>query len=146
MAASALGVERTEITFVSSGTEAVNLALFGAAARLSTDGRILTWAAEHQSVLAAIRRLQASGRDVIVAQVDGEARVDLDAITTGVALVWDGLANNEGGTTQPSGEDAERAPDAGAPVHIDDCAGPRWLPGPDGAEPGSGRRHRWGGC
>src|SRR5256885_11269129 len=134
MAASALGVDRTEITFVSSGTEAVNLALFGAAARLSTDGRILTWAAEHQSVLAAIRRLQASGRDVIVAQVDGEARVDLDAITTGVALVSVGLANNEVGTTQPSVEVIERAHDAGALVHIDSCAGPRWIPIPDGAD------------
>jgi len=144
MAASALGVERTEITFVSSGTEAVNLALFGAAARLSTDGRILTWAAEHQSVLAAIRRLQASGRDVIVAQVDGEARVDLDAITTGVALVSVGLANNEVGTTQPSVEVIERAHDAGALVHIDACAGPRWIPIPDGADLVSISGHKLG--
>src|SRR5207248_2720608 len=49
-AAAALGAARSEITFVSSGTEAVNLALFGVA------GPLVTWAAEHQSALGAARR------------------------------------------------------------------------------------------
>ena len=42
VAAEAIGATRLEVTFVSSGTEAVNLALFG------TKGRLVTWAAEHQ--------------------------------------------------------------------------------------------------
>src|SRR5207248_9197113 len=63
-AAAALGAARTEITFVSSGTEAVNLALLGAAARLPRSAQIVSWAAEHQSVLASIRHLQEAGREV----------------------------------------------------------------------------------
>ncbi|HYM96143.1 MAG TPA: aminotransferase class V-fold PLP-dependent enzyme, partial [Candidatus Sulfotelmatobacter sp.] len=53
VAALALGASASEITFVASGTEAVNLALFGAASRAPERGEIVTWAAEHQSVLAA---------------------------------------------------------------------------------------------
>src|SRR3989475_5937150 len=93
-AAEAIGATRLEITFVSSGTEAVNLAILG------TRGRLVTWAAEHQSVLGAARRLQMSGRPVVIAGVDGSATVDLDAITPGTAFVSIGLANNEVGTLQ----------------------------------------------
>lgn len=135
-----LGAQRSEITFVSSGTEAVNLALFGA----TRAGRIVTWAAEHQSVLAAARRLQAIGREVLVAPVDAEARVDVDAIKPGTALVSVGLANNEVGTIQPVGDVLERAHDVGAFVHVDACAGPRWIPIPAGADLVSFSGHKLG--
>jgi cysteine desulfurase len=134
LAAQALGVDRTEITFVSSGTEAVNLAVLGAAARLPKGGPIVTWAAEHQAVLAAVRRLQALGRDVVIGPVDGQARVDPAAVKPGAALVSVGLANNEVGTIQPVSEVVERAHAAGALVHVDACAGPRWIPIPNGAD------------
>jgi cysteine desulfurase len=133
-AGAAMGAARTEITFVSSGTEAVNLALFGAAARLPSSGRIVTWAAEHQSVLAAVRRMQTLGHEVVIAAVDGMARVDPDAITPGTALVSVGLANNEVGTVQPVADVIQRAHDVGAVVHVDACAGPRWIPLPKGAD------------
>jgi cysteine desulfurase len=133
-AATAMTADRTEITFVSSGTEAVNLALFGAAARLPKSGRVLTWAAEHQSVLAAVRRLQVLGREVVIAPVDAVARVDPDAITPGTALVSVGLASNEVGTVQPVADVIERAHAVGALVHVDACAGPRWIPLPQGAD------------
>ncbi len=126
--AAVTGFQRTEITFVSGGTEAVNLALFG------IQGPLLTWAAEHQSVLGAARRLQAMGRHVTIADVDATARVDLDAIKPGTALVSVGLANNEVGTIQPVAEVIERAHEVGALVHVDACAGPRWLPIPLGAD------------
>ena len=112
---------RTEITFVSSGTEAVNLALFG------TGGRLVTWAAEHQSVLGAARRMQALGREVVIAPVDSAATVDADTIKPGTALVSVGLANNEVGTIQPVAEVIERAHEVGSLVHVDACAGPRWI-------------------
>ena len=133
LAAQALGAARTEITFTSSGTEAVNLALFGAARRLPKSGRILTWAAEHQSVLAALRRLQAEGRPVEIAPVDNAARADPDAIPPDTALVSIGLANNEVGTIQPVRDIIDRAHQHGALVHVDACAGPRWIPIPAGA-------------
>ena len=144
VAAEALGAGRTEVTFVSSGTEATNLALFGAAARLPKGARIVTWSAEHQSVLAAIRRLQALGRDVVVAGVDGAATVDVGAITPGTGLVSVGLANNEVGTIQPVAEVIARAHEVGALVHVDACAGQRWIAAPAGADLVSFSGHKLG--
>ena len=132
VAAAALGVRRTEVTFVASGTEAVNLALSGA--RLPKSGRMVTWTAEHQSALAAARRMQEMGREMVIAPVDAAATVDPDAIPAGTALVSVGLANNEVGTIQPVADVIARAHDVGALVHVDACAGPRWIPIPDGAD------------
>jgi cysteine desulfurase len=138
LAAAALGARRTEITFVSSGTEAVNLALFG------VGGPLVTWAAEHQSVLGAARRMQAKGRSVIIADVDANAAVDVTAITAGTALVSVGLANNEVGTLQPVADVISRAHEVGALVHVDACAGPRWIAIPDGADLVSISGHKLG--
>jgi cysteine desulfurase len=134
LTAEALSAGRTEITFTASGTEAVNLALFGVARRLPKSGKILTWAAEHQAVHGAVRRLQAEGYRVEIAPVDHAARADPDAIDTGTALVSIGLANNEVGTLQPVREVIDRAHERGALVHVDACAGPRWTPIPNGAD------------
>jgi cysteine desulfurase len=134
LAAQSLGADRTEISFTGSGTEAVNLALFGAARRLSRRGVIVAWAAEHQSVLGAVRRLQTEGHAVEVANVDGFGRADADAIQPGAGLVSIGLANNEVGTIQPVAEIIARAHEVGAVVHVDACAGPRWIDIPDGAD------------
>jgi cysteine desulfurase len=138
IAAGALGASRNEITFVSSGTEAVNLALFG------IGGRLVTWAAEHQAVLGAARRMQAQGRDVAIAPVDRAAGVDVAAIKPGDALVSVGLANNEVGTIQPVEAVIARAHDVGALVHLDACAGPRWIPIPRGADLVSFSGHKLG--
>ena len=127
-----------EVTFVSSGTEAVNLALFG------VGGRLVTWAAEHQAVLGAARRMQSKGREVVIAPVDRAARVDPDAITPGTGLVSVSLANNEVGSTQPVEEVIERAHDVGALVHVDACAGARWIPIPRGADLVSLSGHKLG--
>jgi cysteine desulfurase len=138
LAAEAIGARRTEVTFTASGTEAINLALFG------VDGPLVTWSAEHQSVLAAARNMQARGRDVAVAAVDAAAVVDLDAIKPGTALVSVGLANNEVGTIQPVAAVIERAHDVGALVHVDACAGPRWIAAPQGADLVSFSGHKLG--
>ena len=138
IAAAALGATRTEITFVSSGTEAVNLALFG------ITGPLVTWAAEHQSVIGAARRMQATGRSVTIAEVDARAVVDASAIKPETALVSVGLANNEVGTLQPVADVVARAHEVGALVHVDACAGPRWLPLPAGADLVSISGHKLG--
>jgi cysteine desulfurase len=145
--AEALNADRSEITFTSSGTEAVNLAVLGAGRRLPKHAAILTWAAEHQSVLGAVRRLQADGHRVTIAPVDRFARADPEAIAEGTALVSVGLANNEVGTIQPVAEIIRRAHDVGALVHVDACAGPRWIPVPYGADLVSFSGHKLGaGC
>jgi cysteine desulfurase len=144
LAAQALGAGRTEVAFTASGTESVNLALFGAARRLPKSGTILAWAAEHQAVLGAVRRLHAEGHRVEIAPVDQAARADTDAIVPGTALVCIGLANNEVGTLQPVREVIDRAHELGALVHLDACAGPRWMPVPKGADLVSFSGHKLG--
>ena len=144
LAAQALGADRTEISFTSSGTEAVNLALFGVARRLSKGGTIVTWASEHQSVLGAVRRLQSEGHRVEVAPVDGFGRADPGDIPSSAALVSIGLANNEVGTIQPVAAMIARAHEVGALVHVDACAGPRWIGIPGGADVVSLSGHKLG--
>ena len=145
--AAQLGADRTEITFTASGTEAVNLALFGAARRLGQNATIVTWAAEHQSVLAAARRLEADGHRVTVSPVDHDARADARAIAANTAIVSIGLANNEVGTIQPVADIIERAHAAGALVHVDAGAGPRWIALPPDADLVSFSGHKLGaGC
>jgi cysteine desulfurase len=143
-AALALGADRTEITFTSSGTEAVNLAIFGAARRLSKRGLIVTWAAEHQSVLGAVRRLESEGHAVAINDVDHSALAEVDSIPRGASLVSIGLANNEVGTIQPVAEIVARGHEMGALVHVDASAGPRWMSIPDGADLVSLSGHKLG--
>jgi cysteine desulfurase len=143
-AAAALEADRTEITFTSSGTESINLALFGVARRLPKSGIVVTWAAEHQAVLGAVRRLETEGHAVEIAGVDSSARADADSIPRGAALVSIGLANNEVGTIQPVSEVIAWAHELGALVHVDACAGPRWIPVPHGADLVSFSGHKLG--
>jgi cysteine desulfurase len=147
MVAEELRADRADVTFTSSGTEAVNLAILGVARRLPKTARIVTWAAEHQSALGAMRRLVADGHNVVVAAVDSNARPSLDAITDDTAFVSVGLANNEVGTLMPVADVIKRAHHAGALVHVDACSGPRWLAPPEGADLMSFSGHKLGaGC
>jgi cysteine desulfurase len=105
---------------------------------------MVTWSAEHQSVLGAARRMHVLGREVVIAAVDSSAATDLDAITAGTALVSIGLANNEVGTIQPVAEAIARAHAVGALIHVDACAGSRWIPIPPGADLISFSGHKLG--
>lgn len=113
-------MDPAELVFTSSGTEAVNLALLGTARRLPPDAPVVTWAAEHQAVLGAVRRLQLEGRRVEILAVDADGR-NSEADLPGAGLVSTSLANNEVGTVQPR----VHAPEA--LVHLDACQGPQWL-------------------
>jgi cysteine desulfurase len=120
-------VEAAGISFTSNGTEAVNLGLLGVGRRLPAGRRLVTWAAEHQAVLGAVRRLELEGVPVNVLPVDGTARAAAGDIPDDAGLVSIGFANNELGTLQPVAEVAARARSLGALVHLDACQGPRWL-------------------
>jgi len=126
-AAEALGASPGDLVWCSGGTEAVNLALLGAGRRLPAGRRVVTWEAEHQSVLGAVRELQAEGRAVAVLPVDGAARASAADIPEDAGLVSIGLANNEVGTLQPVAEVAAQARRLGALVHLDACQGPAWV-------------------
>jgi cysteine desulfurase len=95
-----------EIVFTSGGSEALNLALKGAAwAGKARGHRILTSSVEHHAVLHPLRYLEKFGFEVVELPVDRYGRVDPDhveaALTERTILVAIQHANNEVGTVQP---------------------------------------------
>lgn len=129
-AAAALGRPALDLVFCGSGTEAVNLALLGTGRRLPRDRSVVTWEAEHPSVLAAVRRLSLEGVRVHVLPVDAGCLPDAAAIPAGAGLISTSMANSEVGTLQPVPAIAARAREIGALLHVDCCQGARWLPPP----------------
>ncbi len=116
--AALLGAEPREILFTSGATESNALALLGAIAARGIL-RVLCSAVEHPSVLRTLEALRPRV-DLVVAPVDGEARVADDlAVPEGAGLVSLMLANNETGTIQPVAAVAARARERGAIVHCD---------------------------
>ena len=124
--AEALGARPGEIVFCGSGTEADNLAVFGAAA--ASGGTVVCTAVEHPAVLRPVEQL--GGR---VVGVDGHGALDLDALAAAlddsVRLVSVMLANNETGVVYPLDEVAEvlrrHAPQA--VLHTDAVQAFPWL-------------------
>ena len=104
----------------------MNLALLGAGRRLPPGRSVVTWEAEHQAVLGAVRQLQLEGTPVRILPVDGGGFAD-PAVPADAGLVSLGLANNEVGTLQPVADIAAQARAAGALLHLDCCQGPRWV-------------------
>ncbi len=124
--ADALHAKETEIFFTSGGTEANNLALFGAAYAKARDGkRILVSAVEHPSVMKAAEQLRNEGFDLQIIPVDRVGRVSLAALeellTPQTTLVSVMAVNNELGTIEPVGEIAAmlRRKKSKALFHID---------------------------
>ncbi len=101
----ALGASPREIVITSGGTEALNLALKGAAwAGKARGSRIITTAVEHHAVLHPLQQLEKFGFEIIELPVDRYGRLDPDtlgaALTDRTILVAVGHANNEVGTVQ----------------------------------------------
>ncbi|MDR0334856.1 MAG: cysteine desulfurase [Methanomassiliicoccaceae archaeon] len=120
--AAAAGCRPSEIIFTSGGTEADNLAIFGA---VMSSGRkkIITSAIEHSAVLEACGRMRETGYKVIVLPVDGEGFVNVrdvaKAVDDDTALVSVMAANNVIGTMEPIAEIAEIAHRHNALFHTD---------------------------
>lgn len=103
--AGALSALPEEITFTSGGTEANNLAIFGAAWARRQHRRIVTTAIEHPSVLACMAQLEKEGWQVVYLQPDSFGRISPqqveEAITPDTALVSMMAVNNEVGSILP---------------------------------------------
>jgi cysteine desulfurase len=113
-----------EIVFTSGGTEADNLALFGAARALRAKGaHVVTTAIEHPAVHEAARALESEGVSVTFVGVDAAGRVDPAeierALRPDTTLVSVMLVNNETGVIQPVAEIARRVRPRGVLVHTD---------------------------
>ena len=114
-----------EIYFTSGGTEADNLAIFGAAEVGAKQGKkhIITSAVEHHAVLDTCRELEQRGYALSVLPVDEYGMVQPEALAAALrdntALVSIMHANNEVGTVNPIPELAALAHQAGAVFHTD---------------------------
>ncbi|MFA6030598.1 MAG: aminotransferase class V-fold PLP-dependent enzyme [Elusimicrobiota bacterium] len=117
-----------ELVFTSGGSEALALAVLGAAegARLASGGakrRVVTTRVEHEAHRGLGALLEGRGFEVVAVEVDGEGRVEpaevLAALRPDTALVSVMLANNEVGTLQPVAELARLCRERGIPSHTD---------------------------
>ena len=122
--AASMGCQPREIVFVSGGTEADNLALFGVVRQAKGASRhVVTTAIEHPAVLNACAQLEREGVAVTYVPVGADGMVDPDhirrALRPDTVLVSVMHANNELGTVQPVAEIAAIARDAGAYMHSD---------------------------
>lgn len=101
-----LGVSADELYFTGGGTEANNLAVFGAArAKRRTGRKIVTTAIEHSSVFESCKELEAEGFEVVylVPDVNGyitEQQLS-ESIDSSTVLVSVMMVNNETGAVLP---------------------------------------------
>ena len=133
--ADALGAQPEEITFTSGGTESNNLVLFGAAqARRRLGNKIVTTAAEHDSVLNPCRALEQQGFQVVYLKPDSTGRLWEEALAQAIdektILVSVMLVNNETGAVFPveAAGKAIRRKKAPALLHTDAVQGFGKLP------------------
>ena len=144
------GARPREVIFTSGGTESINAAIFGAAARATGNVRssrtpvvrqecrfeedgpaavhIVASAVEHSAVLEAANRAGTA----TLAGVDRLGRYDPAGVLAGIrpetALVSVQLANHEVGTIQPAAEVVAGARERGVLTHVDACAAAGCIP------------------
>ena len=123
--ASLVHADPSEIVFTSSGTEADNFAIRGAADALEPTGRrhLIASAIEHEAVLNTLKALARRGWRTSLIPLDQSGVVSPDRlrelVTDDTALVSVMHANNEIGTIQPIAELAAIAHERGALMHTD---------------------------
>jgi cysteine desulfurase len=145
--AARIGARPDEVSFTSSGTQAVHLGVAGLArGRARTGSTVLASAVEHSAVLHAAR---AAG-ELVVAPVSSAGRLDVGAFTAavarpGVALAAVQSANHEVGTRQPVAEAAAAAGAHGVPLLVDAAQTVGHDDVPAGWDVLTASAHKWGG-
>jgi cysteine desulfurase len=109
-----------EIVFLSGGTEADNLAIFGL---VRSGDHVITSAIEHHAVLNSCKRLEQMGCEVTYVPVNGRGEVAPDdvrkALRPNTRLISIMMANNETGVLQPVEEIGRIALEADVFFHTD---------------------------
>ena len=116
--AAAVGAHPTEVVFTSGGSEANNLFIKGAAARMKP-GLVQVSAIEHPCVREPARQLVRAGWTLAELPADAEGRVQVDALDARAQLVSVMTANNETGVLQDIPAFAAAAKRQGAWLHTD---------------------------
>jgi cysteine desulfurase len=121
--AAIIGARPDEVSFATSGTQAVHLAVTGLAqGRQRIGRRLLVSAVEHSCVIHAARAVPEGNVEEL--PVDSNAVVEPEAVRAAiasgdVALVAVQSANHEVGSRQPIGEIAEILDERGIPLIVD---------------------------
>ncbi len=131
------------VTFVSGGTEANNLGLFGTVEYLKNQGRtyesmeVITTAIEHPSITEAMKELTSKGVKVLTVNVNSEGKIDRNHLQSLLApqtvLVAFAYANSEIGTIQPVRalrrvmDEAEKSFSTKIFLLLDAAQAPLWL-------------------
>ena len=150
--ASCLGVREDEVTFTSSGTQAVHRGVLGLLrGRSRVSRRLVHSAVEHSAVLQAgtwWARTDAGTTDAV--GVDRHGRVLLDGLAESLAADPAGAgvlavqsANHEVGTVQPLESVYDAA--GGTPVFVDFAASAGRTDLPEGWAAAAASAHKWGG-
>lgn len=123
--AECLNCDPKEIIFTGGGSEADNQALLTGAELGAKKGKkhIISDVIEHHAILHSLKRLEKQGFEITLLQVDGEGRVDPEAVRNAIrpdtALVSIMMANNEIGTLEPVKEIAAICHEKGVLFHTD---------------------------
>lgn len=124
--AESLGAEKDEIIFTCGGTQANNIAIFGAVkAKKRLGKRIVATAIEHESVLQSVQELEKQGYEAIYLMPDSKGVITkeqvFEAVNKDTILVTMMYVNNEVGTVMPVDVLKRAVKKAGSPalIHID---------------------------
>ncbi|MEV5739729.1 cysteine desulfurase family protein [Microbispora rosea] len=146
-----IGARPDEVSFTSSGTQAVHLGVLGTlAGRRRAGTRLVASAVEHSSVLHAGALHEGGGGEMEIVGVSRTGRVDAEAFAEavarpGAALACLQTANHEVGTLQPVEEAARACREAGVPLLVDAAQSAGRLPVPEGWSVLTASAHKWGG-
>lgn len=164
--AAVLGCRADEVSFTSSGTQAVHLAVLGAArarrAGLPGPPHLVLSEVEHSSVLNAASWLERDGAELTLVGVDAYGRVDPARFAAALRpagrpqdlsgagggptlLACLQAANPEVGTVQPAEPVAAACAEAGVPLLVDAAASAGREPLPGGWSLLAASSHKWGG-
>ena len=120
-----LGAQPDEVIFTSGGTEASNLALFGAALSM-TPGTIVLTAGEHPATMEACKSLKSRGWNIVTLPVDRDGRLQAFECGESAPLWIDRLklatvilAHNETGVIQDVRPLASLCRERGVFFHLD---------------------------
>lgn len=122
-----------DILFTSGATEALNLAVQGAAYAGQRRGRhLVATAVEHPAVLNSLSFLESQGFTATRVPVNALGQVEPEAIAAAIrdetVLICVQHANLDLGTIQPVGDVIARADQRGIPVLVDATASGGWMP------------------